>query len=81
MEAEERILHRDWDLYDTRHVVFRTRRMTSEALESGYWRAYRDFYRWGSIFDGAGPRRRPGAGSATWRMPAVGRSSSRSGTS
>src|SRR3989475_5214749 len=23
MEAENRILHRDWDLYDTRHVVFR----------------------------------------------------------
>src|SRR5437899_11076304 len=53
MEAEGRILHRDWDLYDTRHVVFRTRRMTSEALESGYWRAYRDFYRWGSIVRGA----------------------------
>src|SRR6266849_6026876 len=50
MEAEGRILHRDWDLYDTRHVVFRTRRVTSEALESGYWRAYRDSYRWGSIF-------------------------------
>jgi len=53
VEAEGRILHRDWDLYDTRHAVFRTRRMSSEALESGYWRAYRDFYRWGSIFRGA----------------------------
>jgi radical SAM superfamily enzyme YgiQ (UPF0313 family) len=53
MEAEGRILHRDWELYDTRHVVFRTRRMTAEALESGYWRAYREFYRWGSIFRGA----------------------------
>ena len=27
--------------------------MTAEALEAGYWRAYRDFYRWGSIFRGA----------------------------
>ena len=25
-------------------------KMTQAALESGYWRAYRDFYRWGSIF-------------------------------
>jgi hypothetical protein len=27
--------------------------MSAEALEAGYWRAYRDFYRWGSIFKGA----------------------------
>jgi radical SAM superfamily enzyme YgiQ (UPF0313 family) len=53
MEAEGRILHRDWDLYDTRHVVFETRGMRSEQLEAGYRRAYRDFYRWGSIFRGA----------------------------
>jgi hypothetical protein len=53
MEAAGRILHRDWDLYDTRHVVFRTRGMSAEALEKGYWRAYRDFYRWGSILRGA----------------------------
>jgi radical SAM superfamily enzyme YgiQ (UPF0313 family) len=53
MEAEGRILHRNWDLYDTRHVVFRTRGMSGEVLEAGYWRAYRDFYRWGSILRGA----------------------------
>jgi radical SAM superfamily enzyme YgiQ (UPF0313 family) len=53
MEAEGRLLHRNWDLYDTRHVVFRTKNMPAEALESGYWRAYREFYRWGSIFRGA----------------------------
>jgi radical SAM superfamily enzyme YgiQ (UPF0313 family) len=53
MESEGRLLHRDWDLYDTRHVVFRTRGMSAEDLESGYWRAYRDFYRWGSILRGA----------------------------
>ena len=23
--------------------------MSAEALEAGYWRAYRDFYRWSSI--------------------------------
>ncbi len=53
MEADGRMLHRDWDLYDTRHVVFRTRSMSGAALEAGYWRAYRDFYRWGSIFRAA----------------------------
>jgi radical SAM superfamily enzyme YgiQ (UPF0313 family) len=53
MAAERRVLHRDWDLYDTRHVVYETRGMTREELEAGYWRAYRDFYRWGSIVRGA----------------------------
>ena len=53
MEADGRILHRDWDLYDTRHVVFETRGMRAEELEAGYWRAYQDFYRWGSILRGA----------------------------
>jgi radical SAM superfamily enzyme YgiQ (UPF0313 family) len=59
MEAEGRILHDDWDLYDTRHAVFRPTGMTPEALEAGYWRAYREFYRWGSILDGA--RTKPSA--------------------
>jgi radical SAM superfamily enzyme YgiQ (UPF0313 family) len=53
MQAEGRLLHSHWDLYDTRHVVFRTRGMTEEQLESGYWQAYRDFYRWSSIARGA----------------------------
>jgi radical SAM superfamily enzyme YgiQ (UPF0313 family) len=53
MEAEGRLLHKDWDLYDTRHVVFETRGMKGEELEAGYWRAYRDFYRWSSILRGA----------------------------
>jgi radical SAM superfamily enzyme YgiQ (UPF0313 family) len=53
MEAAGRILHREWDLYDTRHVVFETRGMRAEELQAGYWRAYRDFYRWGSILRGA----------------------------
>lgn len=53
MERAGRILHRDWDRYDTRHTVFRPARMSPEALEEGYWKAYRDFYRWGSILRGA----------------------------
>ena len=43
----------DWERYDTRHVVFTPKRMTPEQLESGYWRAYREFYRWGAIWQGA----------------------------
>jgi radical SAM superfamily enzyme YgiQ (UPF0313 family) len=50
MQAEGRITTFNWDLYDTRHSVFHHGRLTPEALEAGYWRAYYDFYRWGSIF-------------------------------
>jgi radical SAM superfamily enzyme YgiQ (UPF0313 family) len=53
MQAQHRMLTDDWDLYDTRHTVFRPARMSAEALERGYWRAYRDFYRWRSIARGA----------------------------
>lgn len=50
MEAENRILTRDWDLYDTRHVVYKTTRLSAEELEKGYWWAYREFYTWKNIF-------------------------------
>jgi radical SAM superfamily enzyme YgiQ (UPF0313 family) len=53
MAAERRITTDDWDLYDTRHAVFRPARMSAAALERGYRRAYRDFYRWGAIARGA----------------------------
>lgn len=53
MEQQGRLLHRDWDLHDTRHCVFRPARMTPRQLEAGYWRAYRDFYRWSNILRGA----------------------------
>ncbi|HEX7794328.1 MAG TPA: radical SAM protein [Vicinamibacterales bacterium] len=53
MTAQGRITTHDWDRYDTRHAVFRPARLTGEQLEYGYWKAYRDFYRWGSIFKGA----------------------------
>jgi radical SAM superfamily enzyme YgiQ (UPF0313 family) len=54
--AQGRITTSNWDLYDTRHAVFRPAKMSAEALEAGYWRAYRDFYRWGSILKGAGTK-------------------------
>ncbi|HEX7587323.1 MAG TPA: B12-binding domain-containing radical SAM protein, partial [Anaerolineae bacterium] len=52
MTAQGRLLHSNWDLYDTRHVVFKPRNMTAHELETGYWRAYDNFYRWGSIIQG-----------------------------
>lgn len=49
LEAEGRLLHRDWSKYDTNHAVFRPRRMTPEQLEAGYARAKREFRRCGSV--------------------------------
>ena len=53
LQSENRIATRDWDLYDTRHVVYRPARLTPRQLEEGYDRAYREFYRWSSIGRGA----------------------------
>jgi hypothetical protein len=53
MVAQGRITTENWDLYDTRHAVFRPALMSADALERGYQRAYRHFYRWRSIVRGA----------------------------
>jgi radical SAM superfamily enzyme YgiQ (UPF0313 family) len=53
MQSEGRLLHSNWDLYDTRHTVFKPARMTPEQLERGYWKAYDDFYKWSAIWRGA----------------------------
>jgi len=53
MAQQGRLLHRDWDRYDTRHVVYQPTKLTPEQLERGYWQAYRDFYRWSAIWQGA----------------------------
>jgi radical SAM superfamily enzyme YgiQ (UPF0313 family) len=49
MEQERRIVTRDWDQYDTRHVVYRPTRLTPADLKEGYDWAYREFYRWSAI--------------------------------
>jgi radical SAM superfamily enzyme YgiQ (UPF0313 family) len=49
IQAEQRLTTSNWDLYDTRHTVFRPRRLTTESLEAGYWHAYKEFYRWKNI--------------------------------
>jgi radical SAM superfamily enzyme YgiQ (UPF0313 family) len=54
MESEGRLLHRNWDLYDTAHVVFRPRHMTPDELYEGYAWCYRRLFSSASIW-----RRRP----------------------
>jgi radical SAM superfamily enzyme YgiQ (UPF0313 family) len=49
MQKQNRILTHNWDLYDTRHVVYRTQNISSRALEEGYHWAYREFYTWSNI--------------------------------
>jgi radical SAM superfamily enzyme YgiQ (UPF0313 family) len=53
MRLQQRLSSDNWDLYDTRHAVYRPAKMSAAALEAGYWRAYRNFYRWNSIVRGA----------------------------
>ena len=60
LAGQGRLRTRNWELYDTRHAVFRPARMTPQALEAGYGRAYRRFYRWSAI--GRAARTKP-----TWR--------------
>ena len=54
MESEGRLLHKDWELYDTAHVVFRPRHMTPEQLAEGYAWCYKRLFSHASIW-----RRRP----------------------
>jgi radical SAM superfamily enzyme YgiQ (UPF0313 family) len=54
MDAEGRLLHKEWSLYDTAHVVFRPKHMTPEQLTEGYAWCYRTLFSHGSIW-----RRRP----------------------
>ncbi len=49
MEADGRILHRNWDLYDTRNVVYQTRSLSADELKKGYDWAYESFYSWSNI--------------------------------
>jgi radical SAM superfamily enzyme YgiQ (UPF0313 family) len=53
MAANNRIETRNWDLYDTRHVVYRPAGLSPDQLKNGYDWAYEEFYRWSSIWRGA----------------------------
>jgi hypothetical protein len=54
MERDGRLLHRNWDLYDTSHAVFRPKHMSPEELEEGYAWIYQRLFSHTSIW-----RRRP----------------------
>lgn len=49
MLNQNRITTQNWDLYDTRHVVYKTTKLTSEQLKTGYDWAYTTFYSWKNI--------------------------------
>lgn len=49
LEKEKRILHRDWECYDTANVVFQPRKMKPEELQSGYEWCYRRLFSLRSI--------------------------------
>lgn len=49
MAAHDRIETRNWDRYDTRHVVYRPSGLAAAELKAGYDWAYESFYSWPSI--------------------------------
>lgn len=49
MEAEDRILHKDWSKYTGAEVVYRPKLMTEETLENGFNWACREAYSYSSI--------------------------------
>lgn len=49
MATSGRLLTNNWDLYDTRHVVFEPKLVSAAQLKSGYDWAYKEFYTWGAI--------------------------------
>lgn len=51
MEQQNRILTKNWDLYDTRNVVYKTTNLSTEELKNGYDWAYKEFYKWSNIFE------------------------------
>jgi radical SAM superfamily enzyme YgiQ (UPF0313 family) len=73
MASEKRLMTSNWDLYDTRHVVYQPLGLSADELKSGYDWAYREFYRWGNIVKAASAHRnvshrfRHAAYSAGWK--------------
>ncbi|MBT29705.1 MAG: B12-binding domain-containing radical SAM protein [Thalassobius sp.] len=51
MDAQNRIVTRNWDMYDTRSVVYKTTKLTAQELKEGYDWAYKEFYSWSNIFE------------------------------
>ncbi len=49
LEQENRLLTRNWELYDGSHVVFQPRLMTGEELQKAAYQALIAFYSWKAI--------------------------------
>ena len=49
LEAEGRIISRDWSLYDGQHVVFQPARMSVQALQRGTEAAWKHAYSWRNL--------------------------------
>jgi radical SAM superfamily enzyme YgiQ (UPF0313 family) len=54
LEAQKRIVHRNWRCYDTAHVVFEPAKMSAKELQDGYGWCYQRLFSHRSIW-----RRRP----------------------
>lgn len=50
LEAQGRLLHKNWQLYDVEHVVFEPKQMTAERLQEGLEWSWRQSYGWKSLF-------------------------------
>ena len=50
MEAQNRIICRDWSQYDGHHTVFQPRQFTPYELQMETNRAHKKFYSWPSVF-------------------------------
>jgi radical SAM superfamily enzyme YgiQ (UPF0313 family) len=49
LEENDRLLTRNWELYDGSHVVFQPRSMTGEELQEAAYQALLSFYSWKAI--------------------------------
>ncbi len=50
LDAENRILTKNWELYDVQHVVFEPKNMTPLELSLGHKRVWKEVYSYSSIF-------------------------------
>jgi len=56
-EVKNRIVSRDWSLYDAHHVVFRPKHFSMKALQFAQVKSHNGFYSWGRIFRLAAAKR------------------------
>jgi len=55
LEEQGRITERDWAMYDVEHCVFKPLKMTKDQLEEGITWAWRETYRFSSVFKRLAP--------------------------